>query len=380
MKKKLTTLALIIVATTFIQAQSNLVFNQALLLTLSNTDSHIVPQGKVWKIETSNLNGTNQSVWFLLNGTPFNFGAHNVGVSGPIWLPEGTEISFGGVPGNANSTSNLISLLEFNVVAISSSGGGGSGGGDQGSGSSNGSGYGDDYAQGGDISDANGNEYETVTVNGQTWTTSNLDVSTYRDGTPIPYISSYEEWRDTHTGAYTYATQNSENEGHGKIYNAWAIIGKHDEDINTPNKQLAPEGTHIPSANEWSSLINYYTNTTDHFFENFNSIIHPDAAWPHKSQTTWSVPGNNESGLNIKGYGQVRGSSSIADFGNDPYRDTSFWTSSITSATASPPEIQLFIVNFTEGYLERVLYGHQDVNPSISTIYTVGSYVRLIVN
>ena len=127
--KKIIFVALIIGATTFTQAQSNLVFNQALLLTLSNTNSHIVPQGKVWKIEAPNLGGTNQSVYFRLNGSLFNFSAVNVGSSGPIWLPEGTLISYGGNLSNGNIPTNLLSILEFDVVPVSTGSGSGSGGG-----------------------------------------------------------------------------------------------------------------------------------------------------------------------------------------------------------------------------------------------------------
>ena len=35
-------------------------------------------------------------------------------------------------------------------------------------------------------------------------------------------------------------------------------MGKHDNDPNTPLKQLAPEGYHIPTKNEYETLINFY--------------------------------------------------------------------------------------------------------------------------
>ena len=372
--KKLITLALIIGVTTLTQAQSNLVFNQALAFSLTGGSSTaVVPEGKVWKFEswTGNLRVTTSGSEY---GSDVFIGSAFYNNSRAVWLPQGTTIY-----GQDGIPQQNFSILEFNVVAISSSSGG-SGGGDSGTNSNdNGSGFGDDFNQGGVVSDTDGNDYQTVVVNGQTWTTSNLDVSSYRDGTPIPYISSYNEWRTATTGAYTYAKQNSENDGHGKIYNAWAIIGKHDNDINTPNKQLAPQGMHIPSGNEWSSLINYYTNTVLHFFENYSSSYHSGAVFPHKSQTTWTVPGNNESGLNIKGYGHIGYVSEVQFFGNYPNTDTAFWTSTITQAGTSPPTVGLYSINFSEGNLSKSVEGHTYNNSQVF-VFSVGAYVRLIAN
>jgi uncharacterized protein (TIGR02145 family) len=206
-----------------------------------------------------------------------------------------------------------LSILEFNVVAISSSSGGSggdSGGGDSGSGISNGSLPGDDYTDGEPITDNDGNSYETVVIEGQTWTTTNLNVSTYRDGTPIPYISDFNEWNATSTGAYTYAGQDSES-GYGKLYNAAAIIGRHDIDGATANKILAPEGFHIPTTTEWSNLIYNYTNPTNFLWVsgngtgNLNGYESDVASSFLKSQTSWDNNGNNESGLNLKNYPSI---------------------------------------------------------------------------
>ena len=74
MKKKLTTIALIIVATTLTNAQSNLVFNQALIVELTSSTEQIVPEGKVWKVESMSEAGgnilVNDSEWAIgVNGS-----------------------------------------------------------------------------------------------------------------------------------------------------------------------------------------------------------------------------------------------------------------------------------------------------------------------
>lgn len=90
---------------------------------------------------------------------------------------------------------------------------------------------------------------EVVWIGCNAWMTKNLDVSTYRDGTPIPLVTSAAIWDTLTTGAYCYYTNNASVFGpvYGKLYNWYAV--------NDP-RGLAPEGWHIPSEYEWTTLIN----------------------------------------------------------------------------------------------------------------------------
>jgi uncharacterized protein (TIGR02145 family) len=98
----------------------------------------------------------------------------------------------------------------------------------------------------------------TVTIGTQTWTTKNLDVDTYRDGTPIPQITDPTQWAALKTGAWCYYENNSANGTiYGKLYNWYAVAGIHDTDPTTPNKTLAPSGFHIPSDVEWTTLTTF---------------------------------------------------------------------------------------------------------------------------
>lgn len=290
MMKKLITLALIIGTTTFIEAQSNLVFNQAIILELGAGAT--VPEGKIWKVTY----GTSGYI-FDVNGQPWSIGGAGSHKATPLWFPEGSVFT----RNTGSSRLEFLNILEFNVVPISSSG----------DSTSNGPLPGDDYTPGDGFSDTDGNTYETVEINGQTWTTTNLNISTYRDGTPIPYISDFTEWSNAKTGAYTYAGQDS-GAGYGKLYNVFALAGIHDNDGATPNKILAPEGYHIPSLLEWKALIDFYIGSSGTPF-NFTrdtgteqNSWHADAASTFfKSQTSWNNNGTNESGLNIKNYPNI---------------------------------------------------------------------------
>ena len=97
-----------------------------------------------------------------------------------------------------------------------------------------------------------------IAIGTQTWSSSNLDVATYRDGTPIPQVTDPAAWANLTTGAWCYYNNDTANGLiYGKLYNWHAVVGKHDNDPNTPNKILAPTGWHLPTNLEWSTLTSY---------------------------------------------------------------------------------------------------------------------------
>jgi uncharacterized protein (TIGR02145 family) len=98
----------------------------------------------------------------------------------------------------------------------------------------------------------------TVIIGTQTWTTKNLDLATYSDGTVIPQVTDPTAWANLTTGAWCYYNNDSaKGATYGKLYNWYAVAGIHDTDPNTPNKKLAPTGYHIPSDAEWTTLTTY---------------------------------------------------------------------------------------------------------------------------
>jgi uncharacterized protein (TIGR02145 family) len=97
-----------------------------------------------------------------------------------------------------------------------------------------------------------------VTIGAQTWSTKNLDVTTYRDGTPIPQVTDPTQWQNLTTGAWCYYNNDPANGAiYGKLYNWYAVAGIHDNNPSTPNKILAPTGWHVPSDTEWTTLTTY---------------------------------------------------------------------------------------------------------------------------
>ena len=86
-----------------------------------------------------------------------------------------------------------------------------------------------------------------TTICGQTWMVKNLDVSTYRNGDPIPQVTDPAEWASLTTGAWCYYLNDPTNGPiYGKLYNWYAV--------NDP-RGLAPTGWHIPTNDEWLTLV-----------------------------------------------------------------------------------------------------------------------------
>lgn len=87
---------------------------------------------------------------------------------------------------------------------------------------------------------------------------SNLNVSKYTDGTPIPQVTNPNQWQNLTTGAWCYHQNNTANGAvYGKLYNWYAVMGIYNAaSAGNPalRKKLAPTGWHIPSDSEWTAL------------------------------------------------------------------------------------------------------------------------------
>ena len=86
------------------------------------------------------------------------------------------------------------------------------------------------------------------------WENCNLDVTTYRDGTPIPQVTDPTAWAALTTGAWCYYDNDPANgPTYGKLYNWYAV--------NDP-RGLAPIGYHVPTDAEWTVLTDYLGGVT----------------------------------------------------------------------------------------------------------------------
>ena len=95
-----------------------------------------------------------------------------------------------------------------------------------------------------DVIDIDGNNYNFAIYGDQVWTVENAKMVTYRDGTPIPQVTDNTAWENPNIGAWAYYDNDPTKP---RLYNWYAVMGIHDTDPNTPNKEFAPEGWHVPS-------------------------------------------------------------------------------------------------------------------------------------
>ena len=88
--------------------------------------------------------------------------------------------------------------------------------------------------------------YPSVLIGAQYWMEKNLEVTTYRNGDPIPYVTDATAWAALTTGAWCYYNNDPANASlYGKLYNWYAV--------NDP-RGLAPVGWHVPTDDEWTTL------------------------------------------------------------------------------------------------------------------------------
>ena len=151
-----------------------------------------------------------------------------------------------------------------------------------------------------------------VTIGTQVWMTKNLDVSTFRNGDPIPQAKTKEEWEkagDNKLPAWCYYENDPANGAkYGKLYNWYAV---------SDSRGLAPVGYHIPSDAEWTILSDYLGGAEK-------------AGAKMKSKQGWAEDGN---GTNSSGFSGLPGGYRLDDgaFGN--VGEYGYWWSSTEYGT-----------------------------------------------
>ena len=100
-----------------------------------------------------------------------------------------------------------------------------------------------------DLTDIDGNVYQTVTIGTQLWMVGNLKVTKFNDGTPISLVTDDIAWSNLATPGYCFYNndESTYKKNYGALYN-WYAVG---------TGKLAPVGWHIPSDDEWTVLTDF---------------------------------------------------------------------------------------------------------------------------
>jgi uncharacterized protein (TIGR02145 family) len=100
------------------------------------------------------------------------------------------------------------------------------------------------------VTDYDGNIYDTVNIGGRIWLKQNLRVTHYNDGTPIPNVSDNLVWGLLTTGARCYYGHDSASNDsvYGALYNFFAVSNP---------ALICPPDYHIPTDAEWTAMESF---------------------------------------------------------------------------------------------------------------------------
>lgn len=111
------------------------------------------------------------------------------------------------------------------------------------------------------FSDIDGNSYSYIQIGSQTCSQTNLNVTKYRNGDPIPHIADSVAWSNLTTGTWCWYNNDSINYWqYGKLYNWYAV--------NDP-RGLAPQGWHVSKMSEVKKIIKFINPIIDTTLEHF---------------------------------------------------------------------------------------------------------------
>jgi len=183
--------------------------------------------------------------------------------------------------------------------------------------------FGEDMSFTTTVSDLDGNGYSTVTIGTQVWMVENLKTTKYRNGDLIGTTNPATLNISGETSPkYQWAYQGDENlvVDYGRLY-TWYTI--------SDNRILAPDGWHVSTPDEWSTLIQYLIDNGYGAVSDIHDIAGSMASTSYwNSSNVIGSPGydlinNNSSGFKANPAGQRDANSNF----NSMNSSCSWWTS-----------------------------------------------------
>ncbi len=158
----------------------------------------------------------------------------------------------------------------------------------------------------GTVIDIEGHIYQTIQIGNQCWMAENLQVRKYSNGDDISNITDGSEWSNSTIGAYCdYDNDIGYVNTYGRLYNWYAV---------DDSRGLAPNGWHIPTAEDWATLISFLDGNAGSKVKETGTIH-----W-----TCANTDATNESGFNaLPGGWRHDNNGSYNDLGNKAL----FWSS-----------------------------------------------------
>ncbi len=176
------------------------------------------------------------------------------------------------------------------------------------------------------VKDIDGNVYHTVVIGEQEWIIENLKVTRYNDGTPIRNLTDVTGWRNENAPGYVWFDNDISNKDtYGALYNGYAVSNE---------KQLAPEGWHVATDNDWKELEMYLGMSQEETNGTVWRGTNQGGKLKEAGTIHWQEPNEgatNESGLTIIPGGRRDSSGRFYDMGTG----CTVWTSTGTSISCA---------------------------------------------
>lgn len=219
----------------------------------------------------------------------------------------------------------------------------------------------DDCGDPNNLTDYDGNTYNSVRIGTQCWMKENLRTTHYADGTSIPLVMSAGTYSSY---AYRYYPNNDSNtvNDYGYLYNWTAVMnGATSSETNPSGVQgICPTGWHVPSNTEWNQLCNTLRNQSEYLCNNNTSNIAKAVASPTGwgTSTTECAVGNMPDANNVAGFGAMPAGYMNASFSNFGYY-ARFWTTKISSSSATAyylynTSADIFYTTYSRSYAASV--------------------------
>lgn len=212
-----------------------------------------------------------------------------------------------------------------------------------------------------DCTDPDGNHYPVVQIGTQTWMVENLKTTKYRNGDSIGTTTpATKDISSESTPKYQWAYNGDESNAakYGRLYTWYAV---------SDNRNLAPQGWHVPTDAEWTILKEYLIENGYSYEKGGDAIAQSLAAstkWEYSSSYGScgnNLTMNNSSGFSALPAGLRRNNSDFLFIGSHGY----WYSSTVYDPTLS------FVFSRELGYEYKWLVG--TVAP-----YNVGISVRCV--
>jgi len=174
------------------------------------------------------------------------------------------------------------------------------------------------------VSDIDGNHYNWIKIGTQTWMTENLKTTKFRSGEMISNVTGPTIWSGATFAAWCdYQNNLSYGTKYGHLYNYYAV---------KDSRNIAPVGWHIPSDNEWNTLLSYVTANSGYSCIAAKALA-ATTDWNTTTNTYYpyliglNINLNNSSGFNALPAGYTYNFSITSDMDFLGIKDNAYWWS-----------------------------------------------------